>query len=208
MNLDDCIKRLPLIAILRGAPPDKVLAIGEVLVEAGFSIIEVTMNSPEPEKSIRILSGAFGGSTLIGAGTILTCEDVGKVDRSGGKIIISPNMDRAVIRETKRRNMVSFPGVHTPTEAFAALNSGADAIKFFPAELATPKSIKAMLTVLPNGTRTFVVGGVSADNMSNYLDAGVTGFGIGSSLVKPGKSIANIAADAKDIVRAYRAAIR
>lgn len=198
--------RLPLVAILRGLEPERAVAVGEALVEAGFDIIEVPLNSPEPFTSIKALVDALGDRALIGAGTVLTEAEVDGLAAIGAKLVVSPNCNPAVIRRTAAHAMVSMPGVVTPTEMFAALEAGATGLKIFPAEMVSPAIIKAVRAVLPATVPVLAVGGINADNMSEFLAAGVTGFGIGGSLFKPGKPLEQIAADARAIIAAFRAA--
>ncbi|MBU7579399.1 MAG: 2-dehydro-3-deoxy-6-phosphogalactonate aldolase [Porphyrobacter sp.] len=198
--------RLPLVAILRGLEPERAVAVGEVLVEAGFDIIEVPLNSPEPLTSIAALVAALGDHALIGAGTVLTQAQVDDLAGIGAQLVVSPNCNPAVIRRTAEHGMVSMPGVVTPTEMFAALEAGATGLKIFPAEMVSPAIIKAVRAVLPPKVPVLAVGGINAGNMGEFLAAGAAGFGIGGSLFKPGKPIADIAADARAIVAAFRAA--
>lgn len=197
-----------LVAILRGIRPDEALGIGEALVEAGFSMIEVPLNSPEPLDSIRQMAGAFGDAALIGAGTVLTPEDVDAVGQAGGRLVVSPNCDPAVIARTLERGMVSMPGVFTPSECFAAIRAGARAIKLFPASLAGTAGLKAIKAVLPADVEVYAVGGASADNFGDWFDAGAAGFGIGTALYKPGDSVDTVAASARAMVAAYDRARR
>ena len=192
---------MPLFAVLRGIQPDEVHDVGAALVDVGITILEVTLNSPDPFSSIEKLANNFRDSALVGAGTVTSPEDVARVHSAGGEIIISPNMDLEVIAESKQRQMLSLPGCFTPSEAFTALRGGADGLKLFPAELISPKALKAMRAVLPKTTKIFVVGGVNADNIQEYVGVGASGFGAGSSLYKPGKPIAEIAADAREIAK-------
>jgi 2-dehydro-3-deoxyphosphogalactonate aldolase len=193
----------PLIAILRGIGPDEAEAALEALIAAGIGLIEVPLNSPEPFASIEAMAAKAGGRARIGAGTVLTVEDVRRVKDAGGRIVVSPNTDAAVIRATKAAALDSYPGVYTATEALAALAAGADALKFFPADVLGPGGIKAIGTILPAGTPLLAVGGVDAGNLGAYLKAGVAGFGIGSWLYKPGTGAEAIAARAQEIVAAY-----
>lgn len=197
-----------LVAILRGIRPDEALGIGEALVEAGFSMIEVPLNSPEPLDSIRQMAGAFGDAALIGAGTVLTPEDVDAVGQAGGRLVVSPNCDPAVIARTLERGMVSMPGVFTPSECFAAIRAGARAIKLFPASLAGTAGLKAIKAVLPADVEVYAVGGASADNFGDWFDAGAAGFGIGTALYKPGDSVDTVATRARAMVAAYDRARR
>lgn len=197
-HLDAC----PLVAIIRGVRPDEVEAIGETLIEAGFRIIEVPLNSPDPLDSIGRLARRFGGDALIGAGTVLRPEQVCQVADAGGRIVVSPGMDTAVIEATVAAGLVSAPGYFTPSEAFAALKAGAHALKLFPAEAASPTVVKAQRAVLPPNAPLLVVGGVTPDRMGAYLDAGADGFGLGGALYKPGQSPEEVAAAARAFVSA------
>ncbi len=208
MTIEIALKEAPLVAILRGVAVDEVAGVGETLITAGFKLIEVTMNSPRPLESIGILAKLAGKSATIGAGTVTSVQDVMKVKDVGGQFIISLNMDEAVIKETKRRDLVSLPGVFTPSEAFKALEYGADGIKIFPAEAISPQVVKAYRAVLPAGTRMFIVGGITASNIKSYLVAGADGVGIGSSLVKGGKSLSDIKRDADEMIASYHATIK
>ncbi len=200
----DALAACPLVAILRGLKPEEALDIGAALVGAGFTIIEVPLNSPQPLASIRILADAFGVRVLIGAGTVLTPEDVDAVKAAGGELIVMPHADVAVIRAAKAAGLVCTPGVATPTEAFAARAAGADALKLFPAEGIPPNLVKAWRAVLTD-IPLLPVGGIDTTNMAAYRAAGAEGFGIGSALFKPGKSVEAIAADAHGLVAAVRA---
>lgn len=195
-----------LVAILRGITPAEVLEIGGVLVKSGINRIEVPMNSPEPLKSIALLQAEFGADVLIGAGTVLTVAQVGQVADTGARLIVSPNCNPAVIHATKAQEMDSFPGVMTPTEAFAAIEAGADALKLFPGELVGPVGLRAMKAVLPRDMPLYAVGGVTPANMADWLAAGATGFGIGSSIFKPGDSADVVAGKARALVDAWKAA--
>ena len=199
--------RLPLVAILRGLEPERAVAVGEVLVEAGFEIIEVPLNSPDPLASIAALVGAFGADALIGAGTVLAEAEVDALAAIGARLVVSPNCNPAVIRRTTAHGMVSLPGTFTPTEMFAALDAGASGLKLFPAEMASPAVVKAVRAVLPPQVPLLAVGGIGAANMGDYLAAGAAGFGIGGSLFKPGKPLEDIAADARAIASAFKAAL-
>lgn len=197
------MRDLPLIAILRGLKPAEAAEIGEVLVEAGFRLIEVPLNSPQPLDSIALLSKRFP-QAMIGAGTVLTTAEVRDVASAGGELVVAPNFDRDVVAETLRLGMTSLPGIMTPTEAFAALGAGAHGLKLFPAELASPAVAKALLAVLPKGTPLVPVGGIGADNLGVWRAAGAAGFGLGSSLYKPGDDAATVRAKAAAIASAFR----
>lgn len=194
---------LPLVAILRGLKPDEAPAIADVLVEAGFRLIEVPLNSPQPLDSIAALRKRFP-QALIGAGTVLTAAEVCAVAEAGGELVVAPNFEREVVAETVRLGMVSLPGILTPTEAFAALAAGAHGLKLFPAEIASPAVVKALLAVLPKGTKIVPVGGVGADNLGPWRAAGAAAFGLGSSLYKPGDDAATVRAKAAAIVSAFK----
>lgn len=196
-----------IIAILRGVETHEVISIGEVLIEAGITKIEVPMNSPTPLKSIEVLAKALGNVAEIGAGTVLSVEQVDRVADAGGVLVVSPNMVREVINATKTRGLASYPGVLTATECFDALDHGADGLKFFPSMLIGPTGLAAISAVLPKGTRTFAVGGVGPANFSDWIAAGVTGFGIGTSLYKLGNTAADVRENALTCVRAYDEAV-
>lgn len=196
--------QLPLVAILRGLTPAEAPAVGQALVAAGFGLLEVPLNSPEPLQSIRLLCEQCPGA-LVGAGTVLTTQQVREVHAAGGQLIVSPCFDAAVVRETVALGMVALPGVLTPTEAFGALAAGAHALKLFPAEMASPAAVKALKAVLPRGTPLLPVGGITPEGMLAWRAAGADGFGIGSSLYKPGKAAAAVAETAKAFVGAWRA---
>lgn len=193
----------PLVAIIRGVTPDTVEEIGEAILSGGIRIIEVPLNSPEPLESVRRLAARMGDRALVGAGTVLVAEQVGEVAHAGGRLIVSPNTDAAVIHATAKAGMVSAPGYFTPSEAFTALKAGAHALKLFPAEGASPAVVKGQRAVLPKDVPLLVVGGVTPDNMRPWLDAGANGFGLGSGLYKPGQSAEETAVKA----RAYAAGV-
>jgi 2-dehydro-3-deoxyphosphogalactonate aldolase len=192
----------PLIAILRGVRPDEVEGIGEALVDAGFRLIEVPLNSPDPLESISRLAKRFAGRAVIGAGTVLRVADVDAVRSAGGTMIISPNANIQVIAASAAAGLVSLPGVATPTEAFAAIEAGATALKLFPAEASSPTVLKAMRAVLPKDMRLLPVGGIAPDNMGPWRAAGAEGFGLGSALYKVGLDAEAVGANARAFVAA------
>lgn len=198
---------LPLVAILRGIRPDEAVAIGGVLVEAGWRMLEVPLNSPEPLRSIAALVEAFPDA-LVGAGTVLTAAAVRDVHAAGARLVVAPNFDADVVRETVRLGMIALPGVLSASEAFAALGAGAAGLKLFPAEMIPPAAVKALRAVLPPEALLLPVGGIGIDNMAAYRAAGASGFGIGSSLYKPGMSAAEVERNARDFMAACAGTIR
>lgn len=198
---------LPLIAILRGLTPAEAPAIGDALVAAGITTIEVPLNSPDPLDSISVLAKRLGGSATIGAGTVLSASDVDAVANAGGQIIVSPDCKPDVIRQAKARGLASWPGVFTPTEAFAALDAGADGLKLFPGSMAGPSGLSAMRAILPPETLVYAVGGAGPDNFGDWVAASADGFGLGSALYKPGMSAEEVGTRAGQIVAAYKAAV-
>ncbi|HEX9276977.1 MAG TPA: 2-dehydro-3-deoxy-6-phosphogalactonate aldolase [Casimicrobiaceae bacterium] len=191
------LRPLPLIAVLRGITPDEVDAVGAALADNGFRILEVPLNSPDPFESITRMARELSEHCLLGAGTVLKVEDVARVADAGGELIVMPHGDVAIVREAKRLGLVCLPGVATTTEAFAALDAGADGLKMFPAEQLSPAVLKAWRAVLPKDTLVFPVGGIRPDNMAAYWAVGANGFGTGSNLYQPGA--------APDTVRAVAA---
>jgi 2-dehydro-3-deoxyphosphogalactonate aldolase len=185
IGLRQALAELPLVAILRGLAPENALAVGQVLVDADFRIIEVPLNSPRPFESIGLLAKAFGSRALVGAGTVLRTDDVARVKDAGGRLIVMPHGDTAIIREAKRQGLICVPGVATPTEGFAALAAGADGLKLFPAEAMPPAVVKAWRAVFPPETLLMPVGGITPERMADYLAAGASGFGLGSALFIP-----------------------
>jgi 2-dehydro-3-deoxyphosphogalactonate aldolase len=202
--LAQALAQLPLIAILRGLTPAEAPAIGEALVSNGFAIIEVPLNSPEPLQSIAVLAQKFPQS-LMGAGTVLTAQQVKDVHAAGGRLIVSPNFNPAVVAQALALNMVVLPGVATPSEAFAALDAGAHGLKLFPAEMISPATVKALRAVLPPETALMPVGGITPGNMATYRRAGASGFGLGSALYAPGRSAQQVSDNADEFVRAFKA---
>ena len=197
------IEALPLVAILRGVRPAEAVAIGHALVDAGWRLIEVPLNSPEPLRSIEALAAALPDA-LVGAGTVLTPAAARDVHAAGGRMIVAPNFDAAVVSQALRLGMVALPGVMSPSEALAALAAGATALKLFPAEAIAPAVVKAMRAVLAPAVRLLPVGGITLANMADYRAAGAAGFGIGSSLYKPGSTAAEVAAQARRWAAAWR----
>ena len=198
----------PLVAILRGVRPHEVEGIGDALVDAGFTIIEVPLNSPDPFDSIARLAGRLAGRAVIGAGTVLKTDDVARVGDAGGTLIISPNTDVCVIAASAAAGYVAMPGIATPSEAFAALDAGATALKLFPAEGSSPAVLKAMRAVLPAATRVLPVGGIAPGGMTPWLRAGAAGFGLGSALYQPGLAAADVGTRAAAFVTALAEARR
>jgi 2-dehydro-3-deoxyphosphogalactonate aldolase len=194
----------PLIAILRGVTPDEADSVAAVIVEAGFGAIEVPLNSPDPCTSIELIARLFGDKVLVGAGTVLEPRQVDEVAAAGGKLIVAPNSDHAVIERAIKLGLAVAPGVATPTEAFAALKAGASALKLFPGEALGPDVVKAWRAVLPKETPLFPVGGVTPERMGAYRRAGASGFGIGSALYKPGAGVQDVAREAAMFVKAWR----
>ena len=192
-----------LIAILRGITTDESLEIVESLVEAGITKIEVPLNSPSPFKTIEHIQKAYGDDALIGAGTVLSISEVNELDRIGARLIVSPNCNSDVIRRSKELGMFSYPGVYTATECFSALDAGADGLKFFPASTLGIDGLKALKAVLPTNTPTYAVGGVDLPDFEKWLSAGITGFGIGSSIYKPGRSASEVYAIASNMVTEF-----
>lgn len=207
MSLDfaTAFARCPLVAILRGVRPDEVEPIGDALVAAGFTLIEVPMNSPDPLDSIGRLARRLEGQALVGAGTVLTPDQVRAVQQVGGRLIISPNSDLSVIAQSAQAGLVSMPGYFTPTEAFAAVHAGASALKLFPAEAATPAVLKAQRAVLPKDLPILVVGGINPDTMAPWVAAGANGFGLGSALYKPGATAAQVSEAAQAFLNGWNA---
>jgi 2-dehydro-3-deoxyphosphogalactonate aldolase len=204
-RFETALRALPLIAILRGVKPIEVGPIAGALHAAGFRFIEVPLNSPDAFESIARMRRVLPADALVGAGTVLRADDVDRVRGAGADLVVMPHANPAVIQAAKAARLVCVPGAMTPTEAFAALDAGADALKLFPAELISPRIVKAMRAVLPNAVPLFAVGGVTPDTMAEYVRAGATGFGLGSALYSPGASAELVAAQARRFVEAWRA---
>lgn len=196
-----------IIAILRGLEPHEAPAITEVLIDAGITKIEVPLNSPQPFDSIATMLKLAGDRAVVGAGTVLAVADVARLKDIGAQMVVSPDCFADVIRATKAAGMLSYPGVMTPSEAFAALRAGADGLKFFPGFKLGIDGFKALSAVLPSGTKTYAVGGASPENFADWAAAGITGFGIGTAIFKPGFSQAEVAKRAAEIVSAYDEAL-
>ena len=203
-TLAQALAQLPLIAILRGLTPAEAPAIGEALVSNGFAIIEVPLNSPEPLQSIAMLARQFT-RTLVGAGTVLNAQQVKDVHAAGGRLVVAPNFNPAVVAQALALNMLVLPGVATPSEAFAALDAGAHGLKLFPAEMISPATVKALRAVLPPEAALMPVGGITPDNMAAYRSAGASGFGLGSALYAPGRSAQQVSDNAATFARAFKA---
>ncbi len=204
-NLVSWLRRMPLVAILRGIEPAAAAEVGTALVDAGIVVIEVPLNSPDPLRSIAAIAASCGERALVGAGTVLRPADAAAVKAAGGRLVVMPHGDAAVIAAARAAGLAVMPGVLTPTEAFAALAQGADALKLFPAEACPPPVLRSMRAVLPPDAAIVVVGGVTAQRLGDYWRAGASGFGVGSALYTPGKSVAALRADATAFVRAVAA---
>jgi 2-dehydro-3-deoxyphosphogalactonate aldolase len=205
MDLTVALGACPLVAILRGIRPDEAEAVGQVLLDAGLRVIEVPLNSPDPFDSIGRLVRRFGSQALIGAGTVMTPDDVGRVQDAGGRLIVTPHAAPLVVRAAKSYGMQAAPGFFTPAEAFAMLDAGADALKLFPAEAASPAVLRAIRAVLLPGTKVLPVGGMDATTIPLWRDAGAAGFGIGSALYKPGDNAAVVARKAAALTALFPA---
>ena len=206
MTWDEVLRELPLIAILRGITPGEAAEMAEALCGAGIRCLEVPLNSPAPLESIRRMTDAVGTRAMIGAGTVLTAESAARVADAGAQIVISPNTEPAVIAATKGAGLISLPGFFSPSEAFRAIDAGADGLKLFPAEAASPSVLKAFKAVLPADMPVFPVGGVTAQAMPAWREAGAAGFGIGGALYTPGLTAEAAATRAQAFAQAWRAA--
>jgi 2-dehydro-3-deoxyphosphogalactonate aldolase len=204
----EALSAFPVVAILRGVAPDEVVAIAEALIAEGVRIIEVPLNSPDPFRSIEALARTFEGRAVIGAGTVLKPDDVERVAAAGGRLVVSPDGNAAVIAATKRLGLVSSPGFLTPTEAFAAIDAGADVLKLFPGEAATPAIVRALAAVIPATVPMLLVGGVAAETIDRWRDTSIAGFGIGSALYRAGDTPTAVADKAKAFAAALRASGR
>ena len=203
-DIRDYLSVCPLVGIIRGVTPDEAEAVGAAIFDAGIRIIEVPLNSPDPLASIRRLADSLGDRALIGAGTVLSAGEVAEVKLAGGRLVVSPNADPSVIRASVEAGLISSPGYFTPSEAFSAIAAGAQALKFFPAEAATPAVLRAHKAVLPSDIPVIVVGGVKPDTLQPWLEAGADGFGLGSGLYVPGQSPAVTAEKAQAYVAGLR----
>ncbi len=203
-RLEAACEALPLVAILRGLRPEEAVEITQALFDAGFRLIEIPLNSPEPFDSIAAVRKALPAEALGGAGTVTTLADVARLDRIGADLVVMPHADTEVIAAAKTAGMICIPGIATPTEAYAALSAGADALKVFPAELVGPAAVKAIRTILPAGTRLFPVGGIAPDTMGPFRSAGVAGFGLGSALYSPGDTVEAVTDKAARFVSAWQ----
>lgn len=204
-GLIERLDALPLVAILRGLTPDEAVEVGEALLDAGLTCLEVPLNSPQPLDSIHRLRSALGDRAIVGAGTVLTPAAVREVAAAGGQIVISPNTDPAVIEATRAAGLLSMPGFFTPSEAFAAMGAGAQVLKLFPAETAGPAGLKAVRAVLPAEQRVYAVGGVEPDSVAAWRSAGASGFGIGSAIYRAGRSANQTGERAAAFVAAWKA---
>lgn len=202
MDLAQLLAACPLVAILRGIRPDEAEPVGDALAAAGLRVVEVPLNSPDPFDSIARLARRFGGTMLVGAGTVMRAADVDRVEGAGGRLIVTPHADPAIVRAAKARGLLAVPGFFTPAEAFSLLDAGADALKLFPAEGGSPAMLRALRAVLPTGTMVLPVGGIDATNLAAWRTAGAAGFGIGSALYKPGDDAATVAAKAGALLKA------
>ena len=204
LSFSEALSRCPLVAILRGVKPSEVVEIGQALIDTSFAIIEVPMNSPDPLESIALLVKAFGAKLLVGAGTVTSADEVIEVGEVGGRLIVMPHADAAVVHAAKAGGLYALPGFATPTEAFAMIAAGADGLKLFPAEANPPKVLKALRAVLPKTMPVLPVGSITPDNMAEYWASGANGFGLGSALYKTGATPAQVSAAAVQFVATLR----
>jgi 2-dehydro-3-deoxyphosphogalactonate aldolase len=204
MNSDETLRNCGLVAILRGITPGEVLAVAAALHAAGIRVVEVPLNSPEPFQSIAMLAAEFSGRLLVGAGTVLTKEDVDRLEATGGQLCVAPDCNPEVIARANARRLVPLPGVFTPTEALTAIRAGARHLKLFPAEASSPATVKAWRAVLPKEIAIYAVGGITPGNMQPWVDAGCSGFGVGSNIYKPGMTANDVARSAAAFVSAWR----
>lgn len=204
ITFEDAFAELPLVAILRGLDPDRAVEVAGALVEAGFRLIEVPLNSPRPFVSIERIAARFGGDAVIGAGTVIVADDARRTLDAGGRLVVAPNFDPRVGRIAVDAGAAWCPGVLTPTESFAALEAGATALKLFPAELVPPAGVAAMRAVLPRMARLVMVGGIAPGTMRPYRDVGADGFGLGSALFRPDRTLDETATRASAFVTAFR----
>jgi len=202
VDLSGYLARCGLVAILRGIRPEEAIPVTAALEAGGLAIVEVPLNSPDPMRSIAALAAEFGDRLLIGAGTVMSEAQVAEIATAGGRLIVTPHADARVVRAAKRHGLLAIPGCFTPAEAFAMLEAGADALKLFPAEGASPAMLRAMRAVLPPETMVLPVGGIDASNMAAWRKAGAAGFGIGSAIYKPGDTAAAVRAKAVALVAA------
>jgi 2-dehydro-3-deoxyphosphogalactonate aldolase len=205
MRFEDAISQCGIVAILRGIRPSEVIAIGEALQVAGIRVAEVPLNSPDPFVSIAALADKFKGQLVVGAGTVLDEASVDLLKASGGEISVSPDCNPAVIAHAVEQGLLPLPGVFTPTEAFSAIRAGARHLKLFPAEAASPATVKAWKAVLPKHVNIYAVGGVTPSNMQAWIDAGCEGFGIGSNIYRPGMTADDVASSAHGFIAAWNA---
>lgn len=203
-ELQSYLDNMPLVAILRGIKPVEAVAVVEAIHHAGFGMVEVPLNSPQPLQSIQRIADAFGDKLLVGAGTVLAPQQVHDVHSAGGKLVVSPNTNIEVIQATAALELISMPGAATPSEAFAAINAGASAVKAFPAEMVTPQVLKSWKSVLPAGLPVLAVGGINTSNLTDYWQAGANGFGLGGALYKANKSVDAVTRDAEQFIETMR----
>ncbi len=205
MNFTSAVSQCGIIAILRGIAPQDVVVVGEALVDAGVTVAEIPLNSPDPFTSIKAMADAFKGRLVVGAGTVLSVQDVNLLKLHGGEISVSPDCNSDVIAHARSLGLEPLPGVFTPTEAFAAIRAGATHLKLFPAEAASPVTVKAWRAVVPSHVQIYAVGGVTPANMQSWWDVGIAGFGIGSNIYKPGFTAADVSKAAQQFVAAWKA---